>query len=222
MEAFIGTILPWAGTYAPQDWLFCDGRQMQISTNSALYAVIGTTYGGDGRNYFNLPDLRGRVMIGGGRNQASNRDWILGQAKNGNMQTTITNSNMPAHNHAITNTVTPNSETTIPVSLDIGIPVNTSPSNTTTTNVPSNNNCTLGVSKTAPPQNSSVNMYTTSEPTPNATLRPFNITKNINIPATTVNSSCANTGSGTPINIQPDSLCLNFIICVSGLFPPRP
>lgn len=50
MDAFIGTVLPWAGTWEPYGWAFCDGRSLDISANQALFAVIGTTYGGDGKN----------------------------------------------------------------------------------------------------------------------------------------------------------------------------
>lgn len=223
MEAFIGTILPWAGTYAPEGWQFCWGQRMDISQYQALYAVIGAQYGGDGRTYFNLPDLRGKVMIGAGMNQSSTRVWNLGEAKFNNMQTTITNANMPPHNHTIASTVVPPSGgNTIPLSLDIGIPVNTENPNKTLVNVPENNNCTLAAGKTIAPQNTTVNMYTTNDPTTNATLKPFNVKKDINVPTPTVNSTCQVVGTGAPINIQPDSLCLNFIICLQGLFPPHP
>jgi len=53
----------WAGNYAPRSWAFCDGQLMAISSNEALYSVIGTTYGGDGRATFGLPDMRGRASI---------------------------------------------------------------------------------------------------------------------------------------------------------------
>lgn len=67
MDAYTGQIILFAGNYEPQGWAFCDGRQLQINTYMALYSLIGTTYGGDGRTTFNLPDLRGRVAISQGR-----------------------------------------------------------------------------------------------------------------------------------------------------------
>ncbi|MBB5878174.1 tail fiber protein [Xanthomonas sp. 3498] len=70
MDAYTGQIILFAGNYEPQDWAFCDGRQLRINDYQALYALIGTTYGGDARVYFNLPDLRSRVAIGQGQGEA--------------------------------------------------------------------------------------------------------------------------------------------------------
>jgi microcystin-dependent protein len=66
MEAFMGMIMPVAFNYAPQGWLVCDGSTLSISQFSALYALLGTTYGGDGVTSFKLPDLRGRTVLGSG------------------------------------------------------------------------------------------------------------------------------------------------------------
>jgi microcystin-dependent protein len=65
-EAFIGFLLLFSGTYAPVGWAFCNGQQMAINENQALYSIVGTTYGSDGINYFALPDLRGRVAVHAG------------------------------------------------------------------------------------------------------------------------------------------------------------
>ncbi|MBT8219095.1 MAG: tail fiber protein, partial [Bacteroidia bacterium] len=56
-----------AGNFAPRGWAFCNGQTLQISQYSALFSLLGTTYGGDGRTTFALPDLRGRVPIHAGR-----------------------------------------------------------------------------------------------------------------------------------------------------------
>ena len=66
-EPIIGEIRMFAGTFAPRGWAFCDGELLPISSNSALFSIIGTTYGGDGRTTFALPDLRGRAAIGNGK-----------------------------------------------------------------------------------------------------------------------------------------------------------
>lgn len=63
-EDMIGVIKIFAGNFAPQGWLFCDGSLLPISQYQALYSLLGLTYGGDGRTTFGLPDLRGRVPIG--------------------------------------------------------------------------------------------------------------------------------------------------------------
>ncbi len=65
-EAFIGEIRMFAGNYAPRGWEFCHGQTLPINRNQALFAIIGTTYGGDGRSNFALPDLRGRFPMGFG------------------------------------------------------------------------------------------------------------------------------------------------------------
>jgi microcystin-dependent protein len=66
-EPFVGEIRMFAGNFAPRGWAFCDGQLLAISQNDALYSVIGTLYGGDGRTTFALPDLRGRVPIHAGQ-----------------------------------------------------------------------------------------------------------------------------------------------------------
>ena len=63
MEAFWGTILMFAGNYAPRGWMFCEGQELAIQQHQALFALIGTTYGGDGKRTFKLPDLRGRFPL---------------------------------------------------------------------------------------------------------------------------------------------------------------
>ena len=60
----IGSIMLFAGNFAPRNWAYCEGQLLAINTNQALFSILGTTYGGDGRTSFGLPDLRGRVPIG--------------------------------------------------------------------------------------------------------------------------------------------------------------
>ncbi len=64
MDPILGQIILWPLSWVPEGWLPCDGRQVQVMQNQALFSLLGVTYGGDGRNYFNLPDLRGRVPVG--------------------------------------------------------------------------------------------------------------------------------------------------------------
>lgn len=63
-EVFIGTIMSFGFNFAPRYWAFCDGATMSISQNTALFSLLGTTYGGNGQTTFALPDLRGRSAIG--------------------------------------------------------------------------------------------------------------------------------------------------------------
>lgn len=63
---FLGQIIAFAGNFAPRYWAFCEGQLLSISSNSDLYSLLGTMYGGDGRSTFGLPDLRGRTAVGAG------------------------------------------------------------------------------------------------------------------------------------------------------------
>lgn len=96
-DPFIGEIKMFAGNYAPQGWAFCDGQLLNISGNDALYSLLLTTYGGDGRTTFGLPDLRGRVPIHHGQGSGL-PDYGLGE-QGGAATETLTMEEMPVHNH---------------------------------------------------------------------------------------------------------------------------
>ncbi|NHE56144.1 phage tail protein [Cyclobacterium plantarum] len=99
MEELIGVIKMFAGNFAPRGYAFCNGQLLPINQNQALFSILGTTYGGDGRTTFALPDLRGRVPIGPGQGPGlSTRQ--LGE-KGGWETTTLTVANLPAHNHTL-------------------------------------------------------------------------------------------------------------------------
>ena len=95
----IAEIRIFAGNFAPRGWAFCDGQLLPISENQALFSLIGTIYGGDGRTAFALPDLRGRAPIHQG-NGAGLSDYRLGQ-RGGTEEVTLTTDQMPAHSHAL-------------------------------------------------------------------------------------------------------------------------
>ncbi len=98
-EAFIGTIVLFGGNYAPRGWAFCNGQLMPISQYNAVFAILGTMYGGDGMQTFALPDLRGRVPahvgIGPGLQKI-----IQGEALGTNTNT-LNVSQLPSHNHLL-------------------------------------------------------------------------------------------------------------------------
>lgn len=100
MEPLLGTIIMFGGNFAPRGWAICDGQLLPISQWSALFSILGTTYGGDGRTTFGLPDLRGRVPMGEG-NGPGLQPRQLGQ-KGGLQSVTLGVPNMPAHNHTAT------------------------------------------------------------------------------------------------------------------------
>lgn len=98
-EAMIGEVKMFAGNFAPRGWALCNGQLLQISQNSALFSILGTTYGGDGRTTFALPDLRGRVAVHSGTGNGLVRKQ-LGQI-GGEENVNITIKNLPSHTHAI-------------------------------------------------------------------------------------------------------------------------
>lgn len=100
MEPFLGQIILFGGNFAPRGWAQCNGQLLPISQNSALFSILGTTYGGDGRTTFALPDLRGRAPIGWG-NGPGLGPVELGEV-GGAQTTTLTIPNLPSHNHPVT------------------------------------------------------------------------------------------------------------------------
>lgn len=103
MEPYIGEIRIFAGTFAPVGWLYCNGALVQISENPALFQLIGTTYGGDGQTTFAVPNMAGRVVVGQGQAPGLT-NYVMGQMQ-GTEQVTLTNLNLPVHNHPLTASV---------------------------------------------------------------------------------------------------------------------
>jgi len=97
-EPFVGEIRMFGGNFAPQGWALCDGRSLSIAANQTLFALLGTTYGGDGETTFSLPDLRGRLPVHQGNNGAAT--YVIGQLA-GSEDVTVTGNQLPAHTHAL-------------------------------------------------------------------------------------------------------------------------
>lgn len=98
MDCYIGEIKMFAGNYAPSGWLLCDGSTLPIQGNEALFALLGTIYGGDGKTNFQLPDLRERVVVGKG--QLGTTSYVTGLSGGANT-VALTTANIPPHNHPI-------------------------------------------------------------------------------------------------------------------------
>jgi microcystin-dependent protein len=97
MEGMIGEIRLFAGNFAPRSWAFCQGQVLSIASNSALFSILGTTYGGNGQTTFALPNFQGRDVIGTGTGPGLNT-FSLGQ-QGGTETNTLSVSNLPAHTH---------------------------------------------------------------------------------------------------------------------------
>ena len=192
----IGSIMLFAGNFAPRNWAYCDGQLLAINTNQALFSILGTTYGGDGRTSFGLPDLRGRVPIGP-RTGPGLSTYRLGE-RNGQETVVLTTQQLPSHNH-LTQNIPGNDQHILfngakairdtPEAGDIPAVAVTSPG--------------LGTG-----------VVVNSFGPPNNVVNGQAISANAGL---TIN----NTGSGQPhYNLQP-FLAVNYIIALQGLYPSR-
>ncbi len=216
MEAFMGTIMPVAFNFAPRGWMLCQGQLLSISEYSALYALLGTNYGGNGTTTFALPDLRGRTMIGtgpvpGGPNVTPGE--TLGAFNNvvaGNV--VLDASHLPAHTHPVA--LAPTSLTaTSTLHATSGGPG---------TNAPAAG-AMLGATGVGP--GGAAIYYSGSEGSP-VSLNANSVTTTLG--GTVSGDTQANPGPATAnlpfsLNVstlQP-SLGINYVICVLGIFPSR-
>ncbi|MEL6671230.1 MAG: tail fiber protein [Bacteroidota bacterium] len=178
-DGFIGEVRLFAGNFAPRNWAFCDGALLPISSYSALFSLLGTTYGGDGRTTFALPDLRGRVAVHEGQGPGlTNRP--LG-SKWGTENITLNVNQLPAHTH------TAKAEMRV------------NPAEGTTTN-----------------------------PTRQYLAKPANETPmyhgeagRTSLGSKSVTVKIGNAGGGQQVPVTQPSLSMNYIICLTGVYPSR-
>lgn len=177
------------------DLAFCDGQLLAISGNSALFSLVGTTYGGDGRSTFALPDLRGRVPIGP-RTGPGLSNYPLG-ARSGVEQITLNQLNLPSHNHIMGATAAP-----IPVASVLRA------SGEEGDKEDAGGNAMAGLT----------NAYVTE--TPDEDMAAGSVTSSI--PAgTTIPAQIGNTGGSQPFDNRQPYLALNYIIAMVGIYPSR-
>ncbi len=99
MNPYLGEIRIFGGNFAPKGWALCNGELLSISSNTALFSVLGTTYGGDGIRTFALPNLQSRAPVHWGQG-AGLSEYVLGQP-GGAENVTLTQQQMPQHNHTM-------------------------------------------------------------------------------------------------------------------------
>ena len=196
MEGTLSEIRLFGPTWAPRNWAHCHGQLMPISSNTALFSLIGTTYGGDGRTTFALPDLRGRVAIGNGTGGGLTTR-VNGQMA-GEQVHTLNILEMPMHNHY--------AETANPTVQSATDRVNTS--NTASSGNPANN---------YPATVNSAPIYGSSNDDSMA---------NDSVEITDINfnpiqTSIGNAGGSQAHNNMQPWLCTSYIICIAGVFPSR-
>jgi microcystin-dependent protein len=211
MDAFIGTILPVAFNFAPNGWFMCQGQLLPISQYQALYALLGTAYGGNGTSTFGLPSLQSRVPIGFGQG-AGLSNYPLGQV-GGVEGVTLLSTQMPMHNHAATATNAVSggvSGATLNVSnaqADTATPVAGS---------------TIAAPGTGGGRSafSAVNGFVASAP--NTALNGGSISISSTPIAVNSTINVAQAGGGLSHENRQPFLAINYIICWSGIFPSRP
>ncbi|MGG1946291.1 tail fiber protein [Trinickia sp. NRRL B-1857] len=202
-DPFIGEIRMAGFNFAPTGWAQCQGQTIAISQNQALFALLGTVYGGNGVSNYQLPDLRGRTPVGMGQGLGlSNID--IGES-DGVENITLTSGNMPQHTHvaAVTGGGT--------VTGAIAIPATTSTAAQTEGATPGPTTVLGPIAVTGHPGS----LYSTAAP--NTTLAPFNVSLQSSAPA--IQNGLA--GSSLPFSSRNPYLGINFIIALQGVFPSR-
>ncbi len=227
MEMYMGTVVAVAFDFAPKGFMMCQGQLLSIAQNSALFSLLGTTYGGDGQSTFALPDLRGRVVvapsagapgrinanIGSVGGSAATTATLNGQ---GTAAVTLTVANLPAHNHTASFSAGGGTPAAVHVSTDVA------------TTSQAGEGSYLAMAKAG-----GVNqplLYRPDAGAGTAALNAATISGGIGGGTVTVD----NTGSGAtaqaPVTVSvngqvptvPPFIGLNFMICVEGIYPSRP
>ncbi len=225
MDEFIGTIQMFAGNFAPQGWMFCHGQTVSISQYTALFSIIGTTYGGDGVNNFALPDLRGRVPVGSGEPKSEKLLTFYEGKTVGEKEVVLNPNNMPKLQatavikdlKAVAKGVI---EDTIKPVINIPCSDNSADSNNPKGKY-------IGLSDAVNNNSLEANIYGN---TANTFMKPFENSSRVSIkaelPVVTDGTPTVDINIGTPtpngIPTYQPSLGINFIICVVGVYPPRP
>jgi microcystin-dependent protein len=197
-EPFIGEIRMFGGTFAPSSWAFCNGQLLAIAQYSALFSILGTTYGGDGRVNFGLPDLRGRVPTGMGTGPGL-PPVVEGQM-GGAVAASLTIANLPPHSHQAV--FTPSG----------GAPAQVNVTDTVGTLKTAAGNLLAQPPATGP---SSALIYAPATSPVSGTLG--GVSGSPGSGTVTV----GNTGGGLPVSTLPPFLGINFIIALEGIYPPR-
>lgn len=201
MEAYLAMISMFGTNFAPRGWMLCNGQTLSIAQNSALFSLLGTTFGGDGQTTFALPNFQGRMPMGWG-NGPGLSPRTLGEVA-GTESQTLTQLQMPQHTHAATATSTSTSTTTATLHAE-------------TTNGDARN--PLGKMLATPPTGAQI--YADPIAADNKAMAPDSITATTN---TTTNTTVTNAvaGGSQPVGIMPPFLAVSFCICTQGIFPSR-
>lgn len=214
MEFMLGGVIQFGGNFAPKDWAFCQGQLIAISQNQALYAVLGTTWGGDGRTNFGLPDLQSRVPIGVGRGvglTAVGEGFMTGYESH-----KMVLAQLPSHTHTATFQGIGGSSSTLSATATVNAHNDIGDKDTAAGNYWATTSTGAGRDQVAVS-----NGYAA---TGGSTMAADAVTVNIagsggGITGGTVNVD--STGGGQDFSIMQPSLGIQFLIAVQGTFPSR-
>lgn len=217
MEPLLGEIKMFAGNFAPRGWFTCEGQTLSIAQYSALFSLLGTTYGGDGIQTFKLPDLRGAfptqcTNLGGAHPGGT---YAYGQI-GGNQSYTITSVNMPPHTHSIIK----GPGTNLQGSITVATTLSANASSTGSTTTPATGN-TLGKVSDLSSAGTDVGVYN-NQPA-NINLGGINSTVNNTLTFDPTGLTLTPWGSGpSPVPTVPPYVAMQYIIAWSGVYPSRP
>ncbi|HUD23385.1 MAG TPA: tail fiber protein [Acidobacteriaceae bacterium] len=214
----MGMIFPWAMNWAPVNFMLCQGQTLPISSYNALFALLGTTYGGNGTTNFMLPNLQGVFPLGMGTNTKTGQTYVEGNV-GGVTQVTLTQAEMPAHTHAATFAGTGGGGGGTPT-----VTVTMQGSSATGTSSAPAGNYLAGAGSAVGSPAKSPNLYVPAASAAGTLGNLAGASATITgggggITGGTVTNAL--TGGGQPVATMPPYLVLNYIICVNGLFPSR-
>jgi microcystin-dependent protein len=225
MDSFIAGVIIFGGNFAPRGWSYCQGQVMAITDNTALFSLLGTTYGGDGRSSFALPDLRGRVPLGTGRGNGLT-EFPLGRQA-GRDSVVLATDNLAPHHHLATFTGTGGggSADTTDVQVTVNVPVSSQLGESAAPTA----NCYLAETVAGGGgQDKPEKIYRSS--TAGIGANPVNL-GGVTATATVTGGSSGgitggtvtvkDTGGNIPVSIMQPILAINYILCVNGLYPSR-
>ena len=220
MDAYIGLIFPFAGAFAPQGTAQCQGQQMAIQQNQALFSIVYNLYGGDARTTFNLPDLRGRILVGAGASPFLNTTLNPGNF-GGTATSTLNLTNLPQHTHNATFTPSGGSSTST-INATVTIPVGSA---TTGSVTPGAGNNWLGSITVEDPNGGNLNTtgpYLSSNPGTGSNLTG---TATGTVTVTSAGTVAVSPGGGQAMpmpftNVQP-YLAVTMYIVTLGYYPTR-
>ena len=208
MDYYLSQILIMSNTFVPYGFLSANGATLTLSQYSALYSLLGVTFGGNGSTNFMIPDLCGRVPMGMGLSQRDRRYNYSEGEYGGVANTTITSYQLPAHTHDAT--FTPTGTVPTPLAVTIGV------STDSASNVPNPKNNVI--SKIIDSTNNTCKGFTPAA-TASSFLGGVTVSGGGGITGGTIENSIA--GLSQPLSLMQPYVVINYVMCVSGVYPDR-